>query len=144
MPGGGMARKAERPRQDLKVWRDGQAMAKSFHDYEGNLQRRIAAIKAGGLSKANRQAMLGFVDDCFSHRLSVARTEKYLGHLVQLLPMFQKDFVNATKDDIKGVSSLIERRDCSEWTKHDMRMTLKKFFRFLRDTFLLGCVQTWS
>ena len=43
-------------------------------------------------------------------------------------------FEEATKDDIVELIAKIERRNYAEWTKHDYKVILRKFYKWLRGT----------
>ncbi len=76
--------------------------------------------------------MLAFGESCFSEGLSSARVLKYLSHLCTIAPAFSKEFTDVTRADVEKVVRGIEKSDYSEWTKHDYKVTLKRFFRWLR------------
>lgn len=109
-------------------------MATSFHNYERKLKGRLASIHKSSFSICNKRAILDFADYCFSEGLSVPRVEKYVGHLKRLASLFGKDFARATRGDLEKLVRLIQQSDYSEWTKHDLRLTIKKFYRWLRHT----------
>jgi len=127
-----VTRKAECPRQVYKAWCGCIYMSDAFHNYERRLEGTAAAIERAGITPANKQDILAFRNQCFSEGLSVARVEKYLGHLKSLASRLNKDFAAATMEDIQRLVRDIERADLSEWTKRDFRITLKKFYRWLR------------
>lgn len=83
---------------------------------------------------ANRRSILAFSDSCFAEGLSSRRVLKYLATLSTIATLFPKDFTAATRADIEHMVHRLERSGYSEWTKHDYKVTLKKFFRWLRRT----------
>lgn len=107
-----------------------------IHGYEGRLHSVLKTIKESStLSKRNKDAILRFHLNCFSEGLSVPRVAKYMYTLSRLAQWLGKDFELANKDDIKALAGKLERRsDWSDWTKRDYRITLKKFYRWLRNT----------
>jgi len=109
-------------------------MQDSFHKYNRKLERTLQSIKEQAFSNGNGQSILDFVDHCFSEGLSVARVEKYAGHLKQIALAMDTDFRSATRKDIERFIHSIHVSDYSEWTKRDFRITLKKFYRWLRDS----------
>jgi len=109
-------------------------MADTFHRYERKLERGRQLIQESDFSPANKRAILDFTDFCFSEGLSVARVEKYLGHVKCLALLVKKDFADATREDLETLVRLIQNSDYSEWTKHDLRVTLKKLYRWLKRT----------
>lgn len=128
----GLARKAQRPRQVLKSWRGCICMPESFHKFERKLQLTKVSIQRTDIFSINKRSILDFGDYCFSEGLSVPRIEKYLGYLKTPVLLFHKDFIAVTRSDLEGLLRIIERREYSEWTKRDFRVTLKKFYRWLR------------
>lgn len=81
---------------------------------------------------SNRKAILDFSDFCFSEGLSPPRVLKYLCILSNIAKWLPKEFAKVTRADIEKLVNRIERSGYAEWTKHDDRVTLKKFFRWLR------------
>lgn len=104
-------------------------------DYEsceralGYAKRKVEMLP---VSSGNRKAILDFSDSCFSEGLSTRRVLKYLYTLAQIATWVPKEFSETTREDIEHLVTKIERSNYSEWTKHDYRVTLKKFFRWLR------------
>jgi len=82
--------------------------------------------------EGNRKAILEFADRCFSEGLSTRRVLKYLYTLSRMAEWLEKDFSEVSRQDIEKLAGRIERSDYAEWTKHDYRVALKKFFRWLR------------
>jgi site-specific recombinase XerD len=57
-----------------------------------------------------------------------------MNHLRVIAQILKKDYDGADKGDITGVVRKIEEKRYSDWTKHDYKVTLKKFYRWLRDS----------
>jgi integrase len=105
---------------------------KSFYERQiENLRDKISKL---AIPSGNREAILGFADTCFSEGLSARRVLKYLSTLRTISLRLPIEFSRATRADIEQLVNGIERSDYAEWTKHDFRVTLKKFFRWLRRT----------
>jgi site-specific recombinase XerD len=81
---------------------------------------------------SNRKAILDFSDFCFSEGLGIRRVVKYLYTLATIAQWLPEEFDKVTRPDIEKLANKIERSNYAEWTKHDYRVTLKKFFRWLR------------
>ena len=86
------------------------------------------------IPEKNYEAILAFSESCFAEGLSTQRVVKYLGHLQKIAKLMPRLFEQATKKDVEIVIGKIERSDYAEWTKHDYRVAMKKFFRWLRQT----------
>ena len=57
------------------------------------------------------------------------RTTKYAYLLKKLAHLLDKDFKEANKDDVIALVGKIEASDYKEWTKHDYKVALKKFYK---------------
>lgn len=85
-----------------------------------------------GISKRDKKLILDFHDECYSQGLSDHRVLFYVTKLRNICKWKQKDFQDLTKDDIKKLVRKIERKDYAEWTKHGYKVTIKKFFQWLK------------
>jgi site-specific recombinase XerD len=110
-------------------------MEVDIHNSEHNLKRRIEMIrKSEQICQENKEDMLRFSEYCFAEGLGKPRVLKYLYHLQFLATWLRKPFRSATKDDAVTLVAEIERKDLSDWSKHDYKMALKKFFKWLRNS----------
>ena len=94
------------------------------------VQRKVS--RSNPISKRNSELIEKFEQHCFSDGLSKARVVKYMFHLKGLAERLGKDFDAAGKEDIERVVGKIEQSSFSPWTKVDYRVTLKKFYKWLR------------
>jgi site-specific recombinase XerD len=85
------------------------------------------------ISESNKRDILAFNDYCFAEGLGVDRVIHYTWILKRLAEEIGKDFRAAGKPDIVRLVANVETRRISAWTKHDYRITLRKFFRWLRN-----------
>lgn len=95
-----------------------------------NLPQRIRTSRE--LSGRNKILIIRFENTCVSEGLSAGRILKYLTWLCSLAKWLRKDFDKVTKNDMVKLLGRIERMNYSEWTKHDLKVTLKKFYKWLR------------
>ena len=84
------------------------------------------------LSEYNRKTILEFCYDLQTEGISTTRQVKYLRILAPIAKMLGKDFNKARVEDIKRVVNQVNSSDFAEWTKSDYRVTLKRFYRWLR------------
>jgi len=103
----------------------------SYNKRLENARERIRQLAA---PSTNRKAILAFADFCFSEGLSTRRVLKYLSSLSHIATMVPKQFNKVARQDIEKAVNRIETSEYSEWTKHDYRVTIKKFFKWLRNT----------
>lgn len=104
-----------------------------IHNMQQRYERALQRLKADkGLSDSNRKAILRFMKDLQVDNITNHRLTKYLYLLGMLAKRLQKDFDKATVDDIKNLVAEINKTNYAAWTKADCRITLKRFYRWLR------------
>ncbi|KKH50161.1 tyrosine-type recombinase/integrase [Methanosarcina sp. 1.H.A.2.2] len=101
--------------------------------YKLNVSSRLKSVKDFSISEKNKELIVDFIDYCFSEGLGEHRILKYITTLKYIALSLQVDFEDATERDIRGYVSSLERSDFSQWTKHDYKVVLKKFYRWLND-----------
>lgn len=113
-----------------RLWGMGESDIDSDKIFE-YAKRRLPKLKT---TENNKKTILRFMDFGFSEGLSPRRVEKYMSTLSKLSELLKIDFEKAKRPDIEMVMNCIERSDYTEWTKHDFKIALKKFYRWLRKT----------
>lgn len=99
------------------------------------LESLLSKIRnSSDLSDENKLAILEFADDLLSEGLSDHRIVKYCHFLKYIARHLGKSFSSATKKDLQKLLLKIERTDYAEWTKHEFKVTLKRFYRWMRKT----------
>jgi hypothetical protein len=104
-----------------------------IHNRQRRLELAINSVKSMPASQNNKEAILSFCNYCSAEGLSIDRIEHYARILKKISELFAKDFIDAEKQDIVELLLKIESRKLSFWTKHDYRVALKKFYRWLRN-----------
>ncbi len=84
------------------------------------------------ISKRNSKLILKFIDECLARGLSKNRIMFYICRLRKILRMVKKDFDKMDKEDVKALVRKIELSNYKEWTKQCYRITIKKFFQFIK------------
>jgi len=90
--------------------------------------------KSDAISDGDRRLILGFMDFCFAEGLSVERVEHYLhilNKLAERMGIMGAGFADAGRDVLVELAGWVERRPISDWTKHDYKVALKKFYKWL-------------
>lgn len=90
--------------------------------------------KDENLLDENKLAILKFIEFSQAQGLSPATIIKDTSALKQIASFLGKPFDDAKVEDIVNVSRKIEDKDWSERTKRNARITLKKFYKWLRKT----------
>lgn len=105
-----------------------------IYNYERTIKSALNRLKHSKIGQKNKDAILNFYKDCLPRGLSKARILKYLCTLETISKLYTKAFETSTKNDIAELVRKIEERDYSDWTKHDFKVVIKIFFRWLRKT----------
>jgi len=105
--------------------------ANRIYNYERILDGELSKIKRDPF---NAEIFLKYYRSRVAEGLSLARIIKCLCTLRQISKSLKKSFTEATKDDIVDLIARIEETEISEWTKHDYKVILKSFYKWLRDS----------
>jgi site-specific recombinase XerD/ribosomal protein L40E len=102
-----------------------------IHDSEGRLARAEGRLH-NPMSERDKQLLVEFEKQLLSEGLTAIRVSKYLDTLRRIADMLGKPFEEATVEDIKDLVYRIERSGYSPWTKHDYKVALKRFYKWLK------------
>jgi integrase/recombinase XerD len=113
-------------------------LGKNSLDIHGDAHRLKLALNLvrtkEGVKDQDRKQILKFIDQLAAEGIKELRLAKYAQTLALLSAKLQKPFEDCAKDDITTLVRSIEKSDKSEWTKHDYKVALKRFFQWLRNT----------
>jgi len=114
------------------------------HDYKQRLEKVLARVMADpSIPEKNKEAICRFQENCFIERISTGRITRYLYDLRHISHWLGKNFEDVTKEDIRSLIGRIEKETFKkngmdvpyqESTKRDFRITIRKFYRWLRET----------
>lgn len=111
-----------------------EIMRSDIHSSSKRLQSYQDKIREStNIHDANKLSLLKFIDYCTAAGLAPATISKHLIFLRHLDRILHKDFAACKVDDLVKACGVIERKD--EWsfeTKRNFKITLKKFFKWLR------------
>jgi len=99
--------------------------------YKINVKARLDGLNDPGVSKQNRELINGFINWCFSNRIGEHRAVKYISTLKHIAINLNMDFDKVTKKEMEAYIGRLERSDKSNWTKHDYKIAVKKFYAWL-------------
>ena len=91
----------------------------------------MGSVEDFAISERNKKLILDFIDYCYSEGLGEHRILKYITTLKYIAQSLQAEFEKATERDIRRYVSILERSSKSQWTKHDYKVVLKRFYRWL-------------
>lgn len=100
-------------------------------------------IEDKSISEKNKTTILKYLDHLTAKGISVGRVQKYCSYLARLAKILKKDFSKSNKEDVVRLLNEIERmnvrggarsgKPISDWGKHDYRLVLKTFYKWLRE-----------
>ena len=108
-------------------------MPRDIHQYENRLHRALRTLHQSSFPSANQKLIDDFHRSLFATGLSLPRVEKYVRHLLTLARWFPHDFSQASLDQVQNLLDRIQRSDYADWTKHDLRLSLKRFLAWLQE-----------
>lgn len=106
-----------------------------IHNYNRKLEREIQSVKNSNvISTANKNQILKFVDDCLAESITKGRIARCITDLKNINRLLKADFKNAKLEHIKKLVARIEQEAWTDWTKYGIKVTIKKFFRWLHQS----------
>src|SRR5947209_20563439 len=103
-----------------------------LYNFPRQISRVLESISRD-LSQENSGILKSYYRQRVAEGISNARIMKCLTILKLISKSFSKPFTELTKNDIVEFVAGLEQRNFSEWTKHDYKTVLKKFFQWLRN-----------
>lgn len=107
-------------------------MEYDLHGYGHRVQRALERLPSSAIAPADQKLVVAFHNDLFAEGLSIPRVEKYLRHLMTLAKWTTVPFEKATINDLRYLAGRIQTSHYAEWTKVDLKLTLRKFYGWLR------------
>ena len=105
-----------------------------IYDYEKTFRRAAERLKSEpNICEENKQNITKFTDHLFVRGISKPRIIKYINHLSVLARITGKPFQQLRKEDVEKLVSQINAAGYTEHTKRDYKITLKRFYQWLRD-----------
>ncbi len=110
-------------------------MKQDAHNFKRRLELLLSNIeKDQAVSDKNKKAIFNFHSYLYALGLSTARVMRYMHDLKLLNRLLSKDFDLATKQDIENLMAAMEISHYAENTKHGFRISVRKFYKWLRGT----------
>ncbi|MCP8304222.1 MAG: tyrosine-type recombinase/integrase, partial [archaeon] len=103
-----------------------------IHKRARKLQRALQRLDASSISEGNKDTIKQFECYLTQEEYSAGRRQKYVEQLTKIASWLDKPFKVASKPDIIDIMVKVGEQGYKEWTKHDYKVTLKVFFKWLR------------
>jgi len=100
--------------------------------YKRRIEACLRKIRNSSIDEESKRRILEFYQECIVRGYSKARIIKYLDTLERIARDLGKPLTQAKKEDIVNLIAKIEQRGYSEWTKHDYKVILRIFYKWLR------------
>jgi integrase/recombinase XerD len=116
-----------------------------IHHYERKRDRAAKALEVSKLSEGDRALVKRFVNYKKAEKVGLERQEKYLRILRIIGDRFLREdesYSSLRKEDVVRIVSEIEGTKWKDWTKHDFRLMLKTFLKWLGKTEEVAWVKT--
>jgi len=115
---------------------------RDIYNFEESLKRELKRIReAEDISSSAKAKIYRFQEDCIAEGIGAARILKYLRDLRKTALDLNKDFEEATADDIKNIVMKVERANISYYSKLEVKKTLKRFYKWLNNGEVPECVR---
>jgi len=106
------------------------------HNYIRRLEGQLRLLREDpSISEKNKESICKFKEFSFSSGVTTGRIVRYMFDLRTLAQYLQKDFEEAKKEDIQELVGKLEKTDrFSKSTVRDLKLSLRKFYKWLRNT----------
>jgi len=106
------------------------------HNYKRRLERQLQLLKEDpSISEKNKKLINQFIDFAYSEGITTGRIVRYVFDLRTVNQFLKKDFEKANKEDMQMLVRDLEKSErFSKSTVRDFKLTLRKFYRWLRNT----------
>lgn len=108
------------------------ATEEKVHNPSRRLEYALKRLSKSSILDENKKHIENFAKSCLAEGIGKLRVVKYIYTLIKVAEILNKDFMKASREDIEQVVYEIENANFSEWTKHDYRVTIKKFYKWLK------------
>lgn len=98
------------------------------------LEKLMKEIRGSEICSVNTEVLLKYEKAMFLDGIGVERREKVIRTLFIISKWEPLPFAEMGREDVENIVGKVERSNNSEWTKHDYKVVLKKFFKWLRGT----------
>jgi site-specific recombinase XerD len=103
-----------------------------IHDFHSRLHAAEQLVQsANPIIQRNTKLIQKFEHVIVAEGLSTGRVTKYVLSLRKLAKWLGQDFDTVTKPDIEDLINQLERSNYSAWTKHDYKVVIKRFYKWL-------------
>ncbi len=105
-----------------------------IYNFKRRVEKELKNLEKDSLiSKEDKEAIKNYCKELSAKGISPGRIMKYLQTLRKLCHLLGKPFIKANKDDFIGLVMKIEKNEeWTDWTKHDFKVILRRYYRWLK------------
>ncbi|MEM1532111.1 MAG: tyrosine-type recombinase/integrase [Nitrososphaerota archaeon] len=85
------------------------------------------------VGKRNAALIRSFIGFLRSEGIGPLRMIKYIHHMVSFARIVKKALDKVNESDVRAALSSLEEKGYSDWTKHDYKVAVRRFYKWLRD-----------
>ena len=106
------------------------------HNYKRRIELFFEKLnKDNSIPEGDKKILKKYSDYLISEGITFGRVGKYLSDLKRASKLLGKPFRKADEQDIRRIVSVFERNEkYSPWSKRDFKLSLRKFYTWLRGT----------
>ena len=105
-----------------------------IYGYDQSLKSVLKKLEKSNIPEQDKKILVRYHEDLLLDGIGMGRVIKYLNMLFLVSKKICKEFESVTQEDMKHFVAEIERSDYSEWSKYDFKITVRKFYKWLRKT----------
>jgi site-specific recombinase XerD len=102
-----------------------------YHRFSKQYQTAITRLWKAKMHQEDKPLVEHFARDFKAKGTGHSRLTKLVRNLASIGEMLGKPFTEATSEDIKRIVHHYEASDYSVWTRHDIKVILKQFYKWL-------------
>lgn len=102
-----------------------------YHRFSKQYQTAVTRLWKANISQQDKELVERFIRDVKTDGTGYSRLTKLLRNLALIGEALGKPFKDATVEDIKRIVHTYEAGDYSLWTRHDIKVILKQFYKWL-------------
>lgn len=115
-----------------------------IQDYERKYTTAQTDLRTCALSPRSKSLIEAFINDLVLENLTKQRLTKYIRTLKLIGLRLGKDLDTVDETDLKKwVSNIQQRSDYTVWTKHDYKLVLRRFYKWLQKSHQFSTDISW-
>lgn len=107
---------------------------RDIHNTKKMLTSAFKKIQCSNFNELDKQKITEFTNHCTANGVGNHKMARYLNDLYHIGTWLGKPFETADKKDIERIMVILQNSNYSEWTKRGIKIILKKYYKWLRNS----------